>query len=61
MKNLFLNIKTTIKVKLGSTLEKLTQSQSWRESARFDMSQDDCDSEVCASTQFLQIEKNQLI
>ena len=25
------------------------------------MSQDDCDNEVCASTQFLQIQKNQLI
>ena len=24
------------------------------------MSQDDCDSEICASTQFLQIRKNQL-
>ena len=27
----------------------------------FDMSQDDCDNEICASVQFLQIQKNQLI
>ena len=24
------------------------------------MSQDDCDNEICASTQFLQVQKNQL-
>ena len=57
MKNLFLDIETTIKIKLGSILEKLTQRHNPREQA--DM--DDCDNETCASTQFLQIQKNQLI
>ena len=61
MKNIFLDIETTIKIKLGSILEKLTQCHNRRESARFDMSQDDCDNEICASTQFLKIQKNQLI
>ena len=60
MKNLLLDIETTIKIKLGSILEKLTKRHNQRESARFDMSQDDCDSEICASTQFLQRQKNQL-
>ena len=59
-KNLFLDIETTIKIKLCNILEKLTQRHNWREHARFDMSQDDCDNEICASTQFLQIQKNQL-
>ena len=59
MKNLFLDIERTMKKKLGSILEKLTQRQNRRESARFDMSQDACDNEICASTQFLQIEKKQ--
>ena len=57
MKNLFLDIKTTIKIKPGSIFEKLTQRHNRRESARFDMSQDDCDNEICASTQFLQMQK----
>ena len=61
MKILFIYIKTTIKIKVGSILEKLTQRQNRRESARFDISQDDCDDEICASTQFLQVQKNQLI
>ena len=60
MENLFPDIKTTIKIKLGSILVKLTQRHNRRESARFDMSQDDCDNEVCTSTQLLQIQKNQL-
>ena len=51
MKNLFLDIETTVKIKLGKFLE----------TARFDMSQNDCDNEICASTQFLQIQNNQLI
>ena len=54
-KNLFLDIETTIKTKLGSILEGLTQRHKRRESARFEMSEDDCDSEICASTQFLHI------
>ena len=49
---LFLDIETTIKIKLGNNFEKLTQRHSRREQARFDMSQDDCDNENCASTQF---------
>ena len=61
MKNLFLDIETTIKIKLGNILEKLSQRPNRREHAKFDMSQDDCDNEICASTQYLQIQKNQLI
>ena len=60
MKNLLFDIETTIKIKLGSILEKFTQRHNQRESARFDMSQDDCNNEICAPTQFLQIKKNQL-
>ena len=60
-KFLFFDIETTIKSKLGSILEKLTQRHEVREHARFDMSQDDCDNETCASFQFPQIQKNQLI
>ena len=57
MKNLFLDIKTTIKIKLGSILEKHTQRHIRRQGG----SQDDCDSEICTSTEFLQIQRNQLI
>ena len=57
MQNLFLDIEPTIKIKQGGILEKLTQGHNQRESARFDMNQDDCDNEFCASTQFLQIQK----
>ena len=57
LKNLFLDIETTIKIKLGSILEKLTQRHNRREQADLD----DCDKEICASTQFLQTQKNQLI
>ena len=57
MKNLFHDIETTIKIKLGNILEKFTQRHNRGEHARFDMSQDDCDNEICASTQFLQIQK----
>ena len=60
MKNLFSDIKTTVMIKLGSILEKLSQRHNRREHARFDMSQDDCDNENCASTQFQQIQKNQI-
>ena len=56
---LFLDIETTIKIKLGSILEKLTQRHNRRESGSSDMSQKDCDNEICASIQFLQIQKNQ--
>ena len=37
-KNLFLDIETTVKIKLGSILEKRTQRHNRRESAMFDMS-----------------------
>ena len=57
MKNLFFDIKTTIKIKLGSILEKLTQRHNRRAQADLD----DCDDETCTSTQFLQIQKKQLI
>ena len=57
MKNLFRDIETTIKNKLGSILEKLTQRHNRRKQADLD----DCGNENCASTQFLQIQKNQLI
>ena len=40
---------------------KLTQPDIRGESKRFDMAQDDCDNKICASTQFLHIQKNQLI
>ena len=61
MKLLFPDIETTIKIRLGSILEKLIQRRKRREHARFDMSQDDCDNEICASTHFLQIQKTQII
>ena len=61
MKSFFLDIDTTKRIKLDSILEKLTQRHNRRESARFDMSQDDCDNQVCVSTQFMQIQKNQSI
>ena len=61
MKNLFLDIETTKKIKLCTFLEKLTQRHNQREHSRFDISQDDCDNKIYASTQFLQIQNNQLI
>ena len=56
MRNLFSDIKTTIKIKLGSILEELTQSHNRRVQANMD----DCGNEACTSTQFLQIQKKQL-
>ena len=56
MKNLFFDIKTTIKIKLGSILEKPTQRHNRREQAHLD----DCDNKTCSSTQFLQIQRKQL-
>ena len=56
MKLLFIDTDRTIKIKLGSILEKLTQRHIRRQHARkLDMSQDDSDNDTCASTQFLQI------
>ena len=57
MKSLFFDLKTTMKVKLGSILEKLTQRHNRREQAGLD----DCNKETCTSTQFLQIQKKQLM
>ena len=57
MKNLFFDIETTIKIKLASILEKLTRRHNRRQQADLD----DCDDETCTSTQFLQIQKKQLI
>ena len=53
MKHLFFDIATTIKIKLGSILEKLTQRHNRMEQADLK----DCDNETCDSTQFLQIQK----
>ena len=44
---------TTIEVKLGSILEKLTQRHNRQEDADLN----DSGNEICASTQFLQIQK----
>ena len=57
MKNLFLDINSTIKIKLDSILEKLIQRHNRGEQADLD----ECDNETCSSTQFLQIQKKQLI
>ena len=56
MKFLSLDIETTIKIRLGRILEKLTQLHNRREQADLD----DCDNEISTSTQFLQVQKNQL-
>ena len=57
MKNFFFDIETTMNIKLGSNLEKLTQRHKRRQQADLD----DCDNETCTSTQFLQIQMKQLI
>ena len=57
LKNLFFDIRTTLKIKLGSIFEKLTQRHNRREQADLE----GCDNETCTSTQFLQIRKKQLI
>ena len=57
MESLFFDIKTTIKIKLGSILEKFTQ----RHNRRKQPVSDDCDNGTCTFTQFLQIQKKQLI
>ena len=56
MKNLLLDIKTTIKIKLGSILKKLTQPHNRGEQVGLD----DCDNETCSSTQFLHIQRKKL-
>ena len=57
MKSLFFDNETTIKIKLGSLLEKLTQRHNRREQAVLK----DCDNETCTSTHFSRIQKKQLI
>ena len=56
-KSLFFDIETTKQIKLGSILEKLTQRHNRGEPADLD----DCDNKTCTSTQFLQVQKKQLI
>ena len=56
MKNLLLDIETTMKMKLGGVLEKLTQRHNRREQ----VSLVDCHNQRCASTQSLHIQKNQI-
>ena len=57
MKLLFVGLRLKKNNKLGSILEILNQRHNLREQA----SLDDCDNERCASTQFPQIQKNQLV
>ena len=52
MKLFILDIETKIRIKLGSILEKLTQRHNRREQADLN----DCDSKICVSTLFLQIQ-----
>ena len=56
MKNLFLDIDTIKKLNWVATWKNLPNVIKGQ-SANFDMSQDDCDNEICASSQFLQIQK----
>ena len=48
----FLDIEKTIKIKLVIISDKLSQRDIQREHAMGDMCQDDCDNNICASTQF---------
>ena len=57
MKSLFFDVGTTINIKLGSILEEITHRHNRREQAHLG----DCNNETCTSTQFLQIQKKQLI
>ena len=60
--NFFLDIEVTVRVKLGSILEKLNQCHIRLEQVkRSNMNQDDSENENCCSTHFLQIQKNQVI
>ena len=62
IKNLFNDIERTIKIKLGCFLKKLTHGNNWWEQvSRFELNQEHCAKANCATTNFLQIEKNQLI
>ena len=57
MKSLFFDIETTIKIKLSSILDKLSQRHNRGEQADLD----DGDNETCISTQILRMQKKQLI
>ena len=60
MKNLFLDIEPTMKIKLDNTLAKLTPSHNRRDYVRrLGMNQVDCENESCDATQILQMQKNQ--
>ena len=56
IKNLFSDIKTTMRIKLGSILEKLTRRHIRKEQADLD----DCDNETYSSIEVLHIQKKQL-
>ena len=59
---LVVDIEGTFQIKLGSISEKIPQRHKRQEQVRrFDTNQDDCGNETCASTEFVQIRKNQLI
>ena len=51
MKNLFYDIKTTEKNKLGSILDRFTQGLNRREQVDLN----DCDNKTCTSTQFFSV------
>ena len=53
LKLFLLDFETTIKIKLGSILENLTQRHNRREQADLNA----CDNEICASTKVLQRQK----
>ena len=57
MRNLFYDIETTIRSKLVSIVDKLTQRHNRREQAVLE----DCNNETWTFTQFLRIQKQQLI
>ena len=56
LKNLFLDIETTVKIKLGSFLEKLSQRHNRREQAHLD----DCDNEIRPQLNSSRYRKTQL-
>ena len=61
MQKLFLDIETGINFRLGSILKKLTQSHNRQKQVRrFYLNQNDCKNKNYASTELLQIQKNQL-
>ena len=62
MKNLFPDIEATVKNKLDSILEKLTQCHSQREQVRrLETNQDDWKNENCACHQYSQTQKKKII